>query len=175
MWPLADPVPLSSTGVFMSTVEIVAIGFCCFLILMMAVFITCVYKMFDHIQGVCEGEIHWPETSVWTYVNCSYISTSRFCFSSYSRCHDRVSLFSMDLTEFVVYEGQTNQYNNVFSLLTPVLMTCPSLVPCPCPCQEASRPTLPPQALMSSVRYLGHWNTRQNCMYTLILHQWHTV
>lgn len=37
----------------MTTIEIIAIAFCCFLLLMLALGVGCVYMMFDHIQGVC--------------------------------------------------------------------------------------------------------------------------
>ncbi|XP_018520293.1 Fc receptor-like protein 5 isoform X1 [Lates calcarifer] len=33
--------------VFMSTIEVIAIAFCCFLVLMMVVYVACIYRMFD--------------------------------------------------------------------------------------------------------------------------------
>lgn len=42
-----------STDSSAMTVEIFAIVFCCFLLLMLAVSVGCVYLMFDRDQGVC--------------------------------------------------------------------------------------------------------------------------
>uniref|UniRef100_A0A665UXH1 Ig-like domain-containing protein n=1 Tax=Echeneis naucrates TaxID=173247 RepID=A0A665UXH1_ECHNA len=47
-WP-----PFSSTGVYITTIEIISISFCCFLALVMAVFVGCVYRIFAQNQGVC--------------------------------------------------------------------------------------------------------------------------
>lgn len=51
------PYPFSSTEVFMTsieliTIEVVTVAFCCFVLLMLVVGAACVYKMFDHKQGV---------------------------------------------------------------------------------------------------------------------------
>lgn len=48
------PSPFSSTEVFLNTIVILTIAFCCSLFLMLAVGVGCVYKMFDDKQGVCE-------------------------------------------------------------------------------------------------------------------------
>lgn len=37
----------------MSTIEVIAIAFCCFLVLMMVVYVACIYRMFDRNRGVC--------------------------------------------------------------------------------------------------------------------------
>ncbi|XP_053286968.1 uncharacterized protein LOC128448382 [Pleuronectes platessa] len=37
--------------VFMNQTEIITIAFCCFLLLMLAVGVACVYRMFDHNQA----------------------------------------------------------------------------------------------------------------------------
>lgn len=59
------PCTFSSTEVFMNTIEAISIAFCCLLLLMLAVGVGCVYKMFDNKQGVCgfvcvrEKSIDW--------------------------------------------------------------------------------------------------------------------
>ncbi len=47
------PCPFSSTEVHMTATEVIAITFCCFLLLMLAVSVGCMYKMFNPKPGVC--------------------------------------------------------------------------------------------------------------------------
>ncbi|XP_018520295.1 putative pregnancy-specific beta-1-glycoprotein 7 isoform X2 [Lates calcarifer] len=46
-WVESVAVLVKVTEVFMSTIEVIAIAFCCFLVLMMVVYVACIYRMFD--------------------------------------------------------------------------------------------------------------------------------
>ncbi|XP_029004060.1 Fc receptor-like protein 5 isoform X2 [Betta splendens] len=51
--PRATPSPETPQNVHISSLEVITMAFCCFLLLMLAVGVACVYAMLHHRHGVC--------------------------------------------------------------------------------------------------------------------------
>lgn len=87
----------------MATIEIIAIAFCCFLLLTLALGVGCVYMMFDHNQGVCVPVKSIDRKCVTEFfMRCSDISTYHFFRSSRPHQYIKVSFLFMDIRKFIV-------------------------------------------------------------------------